>query len=127
MKHNTTQIKNYNELVSRLKSAKSDVILYEEQIKNDLSVIYTSLHPVHIIKETVHDLANDEDFIDNCYHAIGNISSKYIFDKILNKQTSWKNYLTLFALKEFIVPILSKNKEKIFSFITQILSKPNVE
>ena len=93
----------------------------EEALVKNLKDFYESHQPKNLIKKAVRDLAHDNEFKEDGVLAAKNVATDLIVGRLFNKNNSVKGYITTFLIEKLALPFLKKNKDKILSFVNQIL------
>jgi ribosomal protein S20 len=117
------KIQTYNELILRINELNSLKNTQEVTLKNDAKELYQKFQLKNIIKETVHDLANDTDFRESSFKAAKNVATDFVVGRLFNKNNSVKGFVTTILIEKLVTPLIEKNKEKIVSFVTHLFTK----
>jgi hypothetical protein len=117
------KIQTYNELTLRINELTSLKDAQEIALKNDVKELYKKLQPKNILKETVKDLAHDEEFRGNSFKAIKGIATDFVVGRLFNKNSSVKGFIATMLIEKLVAPLIANNKNKIVDFITNLVSK----
>ncbi len=120
-----TKITTYEEVTQRIAqlSAKKDI--QEIELKNNLKEVYENFQIKNIIKNTVKDLASDKEFRQDGITAAASFATDLVVGRLFNKNNSVRGFVTTLLVEKLALPFIKNNKEKIFSFISNLISKHN--
>lgn len=118
-----SKITSYEELTIRIAQLNQQKEAQEIELKNNLKTVYESFQLKNIIKNTVKDLATDKDFRDDSFKAAGTMATDFIVGKVFNKNNSIKGFISTLLVEKLAVPLIKNNKDKIISFITNLMSR----
>lgn len=120
---NKYKIHTYEELIHQIKEVNSDRDRQETEIKSNVTALYKKFQLKNIIKETVKDLANDTEFKEDGFRATTNVATDFVLGRVFNKNNTVGGFIKVLLIEKLIVPLFEKNKDKITSFFTDIISK----
>jgi hypothetical protein len=113
----------YNELTLRINQLNSLKDAQEIELKNNVNEIYKRFQLKNIIKQTVQDLANDVEFRGDGFKAATNVATDFVVRRLFNKNNSIKGFITTILVEKLVTPFIKNNKDKIISFVTDLVSK----
>jgi hypothetical protein len=112
-------IHTYKELILRVSELSDLKETQEAELRQNVREVYEHFRLKNILKRTVKDLAHDEEFINDGFKAAAN----FVVGKLFDKNSSVKRFITSVLLEKLITPLIKNSKDKIVSFITDILAK----
>jgi hypothetical protein len=118
-----SKIATYEELTLRINQLNSIKDTQEIELKNNLNQVYQKFQLKNILKETVKDLAGDAEFRGDSFKAATGVATDFIVGRLFNKNNSIKGFITTFLIEKLVTPLIKNNKDKIISFITDLVSK----
>jgi chromatin segregation and condensation protein Rec8/ScpA/Scc1 (kleisin family) len=118
-----SKIHTYNELTLRINELTGLKDAQEIALKNDFKELYKKLQPKNILKETVKDLAHDEEFRGDSFKAIKSVATDFVVGRLFNKNSSVKGFIATMLVEKLVTPLIANNKNKIVDFITNLVSK----
>lgn len=113
------KIHTYKELTLSISQLTELKEAQEAELKRGVKETYEHFRLKNILKRTVKDLAHDEEFVNDGFKA----ASNFVIGKLFNKNSSLKRLVTSILLEKLITPLVKNSKEKIASFITDLLAK----
>lgn len=117
------KIQTYNELTLRINELTSLKDAQEIALKNDVKELHKKLQLKNILKETVKDLIQDEEFRGNSFKAVKGIATDFVVGRIFNKNSSVKGFIATMLVEKLVAPLIANNKNKIVDFVTNLVSK----
>jgi hypothetical protein len=118
-----SKIHTYDELSLRINQLNSLKDAQEIALKNDVQELYKRLQPKNILKETVKDLANDEEFRGNSFKAAKSMATDFVVGRLFNKNSSVKGFIATMLVEKIVAPLIEKNKGKIVDFVANLVAK----
>ncbi|HXD92851.1 MAG TPA: hypothetical protein VNX01_06525 [Bacteroidia bacterium] len=118
-----SKIHTYDELSLRINQLNGLKDTQEIELKNNLAEVYKRFQLKHILKETVKDLAHDEEFRGNSFKAIKGIATDFVVGRLFNKNSSVKGFIATMLVEKFVAPLIEKNKGKIVDFVANLVAK----
>jgi len=117
---NTTTYEGVTERIAQLNLIKD---AQERELKNNLKEVYQNFQLKNIVKNMVKDLANDTEFRQDGMSAVTGMATDLVIGRLFNKNNSIRGYITTLLVEKLALPFIKNNKEKIFSFISNLVSK----
>ena len=102
-------IRNHQELLARIQVLRQEKIMREEELKISVREFVTSLNPLLLIKDSLHQLANDKEVRLDLGKVGLNIATSFIFDRLLGRQGSVKGFLSSLLMEKLAALTISKN------------------
>lgn len=102
-------IRNHQELLARIHALKVEKIACEEELKVTIKQFVTSLNPLAMMKESLHELANDKDVRLDASKVGLNIITSFILDRLLGRQRSVKGFLSSLLIEKLATIFIAKN------------------
>ena len=118
-----TKITTYEEVTQRIAQLNTLKDTQEIELKNNLKEVYANFQLKNIIKNTVKDLAHDKEFRQDGVSAATGLAADMVLGRLFNKNNSIRGYITTLLIEKLALPFIKNNKEKIFSFISNLVSK----
>ncbi|HXU28249.1 MAG TPA: hypothetical protein VN698_13540 [Bacteroidia bacterium] len=118
-----SKIATYEELNLRINQLTVVKNAQEIELKNNLNRVYQKFQLKNILKETVKDLAYDAEFRGDGIKAAGNMATDFVVGRLFNKNNSIKGFITTLLVEKLVTPLIKNNKEKIISFVTDLITK----
>ncbi len=118
-----TKITTYEEVTLRIAQLNAVKDAQEIELKNNLKEVYENFQLKNIIKNTVKNLASDKEFRQDGVTAATGLAADMVLGRLFNKNNSLKGYITTLLIEKLALPFIKNNKEKIFSFISNLVSK----
>jgi len=120
-----TKITTYQEVLQRIAQLNVLKDAQEIELKNNLKEVYQNFQLKNILKNTVIDLANDKEFRQDSMAAATGLATDMVLGRLFNKNNSIRGFITTLLIEKLALPFIKNNKEKIFSFISNLVSKHN--
>jgi hypothetical protein len=120
------EISNHAELVLRIMDLKAEKFSREEDLKYTFKEFVSTLNPISMVKESLHQLAADRDVKFDLAKVGLNLGVDFIIDKVLGRNRSVKGFLSSVLIEKFSTLFLNNNISKIVSEISKLLH-PNSE
>ena len=117
------KITTYEEITQRIAQLNVVKDVQEIELKNNLKEVYQSFQLKNIIKNTVKDLASDKEFRHDGVNATTGLAADMVLGRLFNKNNSIRGFVTTLLIEKLALPLIKNNKEKIFSFISNLASK----
>ena len=113
------KIHSYEELTLRISELTNLKEIQEAQLRQNVRETYEHFRLKNILKRTVKDLAHDEEFVNDGFKA----TAGFVMGKLFDKNSSVKRFVASILLEKLITPLIKNSKDKIVSFITDLLAK----
>jgi len=113
------KIHSYEELTLRISELTNLKEIQEAQLRQNVRETYEHFRLKNILKRTVKDLAHDEEFVNDGFKA----AAGFVMGKLFDKNSSVKRFVASILLEKLITPLIKNSKDKIVSFITDLLAK----
>ena len=120
------EISSHAELVLRIMDLKVEKFSREEDLKYTFKEFVSTLNPISMVKESLHQLAADRDVKFDLAKVGLNLGVDFIIDKVLGRNRSVKGFLSSVLIEKFSTLFLNNNISKIVSEISKLLH-PNSE
>ena len=120
------EISSHAELVLRIMDLKAEKFSQEEELRYTFKEFVSSLNPISMVKESLHQLAADRDVKFDLAKVGLNLGADFIIDKVLGRNRSIKGFLSAVLIEKFSTLFLNNNISKIVSEISKLLH-PNSE
>ena len=120
------EISSHAELVLRIMDLKAEKFSREEDLKYTFKEFVSTLNPISMVKESLHQLAADRDVKFDLAKVGLNLGVDFIIDKVLGRNRSVKGFLSSVLIEKFSTLFLNNNISKIVSEISKLLH-PNSE
>ena len=117
------KITTYEEVTKRIAQLNDKKDIQEIELKNNLKEVYENFQLKNIIKNTVKDLASDKEFRQDGITAATSFATDLVVGRLFNKNNSVRGFVTTLLVEKLALPFIKNNKEKIFSFISNLVSK----
>ena len=117
------KITTYEELTLRIAQLNQLKDTQEVELKNNLKSVYENFQLKNILKNTVKDLAADKQFRQDGIAAATGLATDMVVGRLFNKNNSIKGFITTLLVEKLALPLIKNNKDKILSFITNLVSK----
>ena len=117
------KISNYDELSLKLAELNSLKTIQEAELKSNLKEVYQSFQIKNLIKSTVKDLASDKEFRQDGLKAATGMATDLLVGRLFNKNNSIRGFITTLLVEKLAMPLIKNNKDKVISFITDLISK----
>jgi hypothetical protein len=105
---------------------KAEKFSREEDLKYTFKEFVSTLNPISMVKESLHQLAADRDVKFDLAKVGLNLGVDFIIDKVLGRNRSVKGFLSSVLIEKFSTLFLNNNISKIVSEISKLLH-PNSE
>ena len=113
------KIHTYEQLSLRIIELGTLKTAQELALRNNVKEAYEYYKLKNIVKRTVKDLADDNEFKENSFKAATN----YILGKVFGKNNQTKGFIASILMDKLITPLIKNNKDKIISFISNLFAK----
>ena len=120
------EISSHAELVLRIMDLKVEKFSREEDLKYTFKEFVSTLNPISMVKESLHQLATDRDVKFDLAKVGLNLGVDFIIDKVLGRNRTVKGFLSSVLIEKFSALLLNNNISKIVSEISKLLH-PNSE
>ena len=120
------EISSHAELVLRIMDLKVEKFSREEDLKCTFKEFVSTLNPISMVKESLHQLATDRDVKFDLAKIGLNLGVDFIIDKVLGRNRTVKGFLSSVLIEKFSALLLNNNISKIVSEISKLLH-PNSE
>jgi hypothetical protein len=118
-----TRINSYEEVTQRIAQLNTIKDAQETELKNNLKAVHQNFQLKNILKNTLKDLAGDKEFRKDGISAATGFATDMVVGRLFNKNNSIRGYITTLLVEKLALPFVKNNKEKIFSFISNLVSK----
>jgi hypothetical protein len=118
-----SKITTYEEVTRRIAELNAVKEAQEVELKNNLTEFYQNFQLKNILKNAVKDLAADKEFRQDGITAATGMATDLVIGRLFNKNNSIRGYITSLLVEKLALPFIKNNKEKIFSFISNLISK----
>jgi hypothetical protein len=118
-----SKITTYEEVTRRIAELNAVKEAQEVELKNNLTEVYQNFQLKNILKNAVKDLAADKEFRQDGITAATGMATDLVIGRLFNKNNSIRGYITSLLVEKLALPFIKNNKEKIFSFISNLISK----
>jgi hypothetical protein len=117
------KINTYEDLTARVAELNSIKDKQELELKSNLKKVQQSFQLKHLLKSTVKDLANDKEFRQDGIKAATGMATDLVLGRLFNKNSSVRGFITTLLVEKLALPLIKNNKDKVLSFITDLLAK----
>ena len=114
-------ISNQAELLARIKFLKREKPVKEEDLKLKFKEYMTSLNPLLLMKDALHQLANDKEVRLDLGKVGLNIATTFITDKLLGRQRSIKGFLGSMLVEKLSSLVITSNGSKLLDGLSKLL------
>ncbi|MEO8761313.1 MAG: hypothetical protein ABI388_08220 [Bacteroidia bacterium] len=118
-----TKPSTYEEATQRIAELTIIKNVQEIELKNNLKEVYQNFQLKNIIKNTVKDLTHDKEFRQDGVSAVTGLATDMVIGRLFNKNNSISGFISTLLVEKLALPFIQNNKEKIFSFISNLVSK----
>ncbi|MBL7936374.1 MAG: hypothetical protein JNM51_11275 [Bacteroidia bacterium] len=115
-------ITNHAELMLRIMQLKSEKLSQETELKHSAKEFIYSISPVSIVKDSLHELAQDEDVKFDMTKVGLNIGANFLIDKIVGRNRSIKGFLGAMLIEKLSSKFINNNTSSIISGIGRLIS-----
>ncbi len=123
-----SEISTHSELALRIIYLKSIKIKQEEEIKITFKELANSIHPVTMVKESLHELSLDKEVQFDLTKIGLNEGANFIIEKVFGKNKSVKGFVSTLLVEALSSTLINRNLPKIISSFTKFLQrKPKEE
>ena len=120
-------INNCNELELKILELKNLKLKQEIELKHSIKEFAYSLSPVAMVKDSLHELAQDKTVKLNLAKVGLNAGANFIIDKVLGKNRSLKGYIASILVENLSKIFINKNAPVFINGINKLIninSKP---
>ena len=114
-------ITNHAELMLRIMQLKSEKLSQETELKHSVKEFIYSISPVSIVKDSLHELAQDEQVKFDMTKVGLNIGANFLIDKIVGRNRSIKGFLGAMLVEKLSSKFINNNASSIISGITRLI------
>jgi hypothetical protein len=114
-------ITSHTDLSLRIMHLKSEKFRQEEALKHDFQELLYTLNPVSVLKESLHDMAEEKEVQLDLVKVGLNMGANLIIDKVLGKNRSIKGFFSSLIVEKLAASFINKNSSKVLSGIAHVL------
>lgn len=108
------EITNHSELALHIMRLKAEKFSQEESLKTTFRELENVLNPVSLIKESIHQFANDKQIKQDLTKIGVKMGVNFLIDKILGRNNSIKGFLSSVMMENISDSIINNNLYSLF-------------
>ena len=112
-------ITGHKELVRRIEQLKTEKIRQELELKYTVKEFVNTLNPVTMVKESLHELAEDNTVQIDLIKATLNIGANFILEHLIGKHPHMSELLSSVLVENVSNLLINNNVSKLFSGISK--------
>jgi hypothetical protein len=112
-------ITGHKELVWRIEQLKIEKIRQELELKLTVNEFVNTLNPVTMVKESLHELAEDNTVQVDLIKATLNIGANFILEHLIGKHPNMSGLLSSVLVENISSLLINNNVSKLFSGISK--------
>ena len=110
-------------LLLKIETLKAEKANKEMILRNSFQDFASSLNPITIVKDSLHELAKDKTVQVDLAKVGLNLGTNFLIDQTLGKYRSIKGFVGSMLLEKFTTSFINNNSSKILSGISNLLSR----
>lgn len=119
-----TKITRYADLMIHIAYLNSEKLKQEEELKSICGELVNSMHPVSIVKQSLHDLAEDKRVHFDLLKAGLNVGSTFLIDNIMGRNKSIRGFLSSMVIEKIASTFINnQNSSKIIAGASKLLQR----
>ena len=117
-----TEMSEHTQLLSQIMNLKVEKRRIEEEVKYKFKEYLDTMKPASLMKESLRELLSDKEAKLNLAKMGLTIGSKFLIDRLLNKQGSIKGFLSSLLVEGISTSFIKTNSSEIISGISKLIS-----
>ena len=117
------KILNHNDLLCHISNLKDEKIYQEFELKIKLNEFIKTLNPISIVKDSIHELAQDKEVRLDVAKVGLNIGANLLIDGVFGRSRSIKGFLSSILIEKISSIVIDKNASGIISGIGKLINK----
>jgi hypothetical protein len=114
------EISGHTELIMQIMHLKQEKFRQEDELKYTFKEFVFTLNPISMVKNSLHDLAQDSEVQFDMAKVGMNMGANYIIERILGKNSSFKGFLSALIVEKVSAALINTNLTKIISGIRKL-------
>ncbi len=105
---------NYTDLIAQIKLIKFRRKIQEQDLSNSLTDFVSTLNPVSLIKDSIHNLVKDHEVRFDLANAGVQLGSDIVIDMVLGRYRSIKGFVGSVLVEKIVQPYIAPLVLKLF-------------